>query len=324
MASTAPCVTLSNGQKMPLIGLGTYNAEPGQVEQTIKDAIDIGYRHFDCARFYKNEKQIGDGINAKLQEGVVKREDLYIVSKLWNTKHRPDLVVPECRKTLSDLGLVYIDLYLMHWPMGYKEDDSGKDNLLPFGEDGKFIPSDVDYVETWKAMEECVKLGLVKAIGLSNFNSDQISRIFMKGSIKPVVNQVELHPHLSQRMLEGLCKGRNIQVVAYSPLSSPALSWHPPGAPTLFQEPKLKALASKYKRTVGQIVLRWTTQRGIVAIPKTTNNARLAENISVFDFTLSDEDMNTIFSLDVDAGKGRRCVEQAATTHKYYPFHNEV
>jgi len=145
----------------------------------------------------------------------------------------------------------------------------------------------------------------------------------MKSSIKPVVNQVEVHPYLSQRMLEGLCKGRSMQVVAYSPLA-PAMPWHPAGNPSLFQEPKLKALANKYKRSVAQIVLRWTTQRGIVAIPKSTNKARLTENISLFDFTLSEEDMNTIYSLDIDAGKGRRCDEKAAITHKYYPFHNEV
>jgi len=320
MANKVPSVTLSNGQKMPLIGLGTYQPEPVPIAQAIKDAIDIGYRHFDCALFYQNEKEIGEGINAKVKEGVVKREELFIVSKLWNTQHRPDLVVPACRKTLSDLGLDYLDQYLMHWPMGYKEDDSGKGNLLPIGENGKIIPSDVDYVDTWKAMEECVNLGLVKAIGLSNFNSDQISRIFMKGSIRPVVNQVEVHPYLSQRMLEGLCKGRNIQVVAYSPLLAPGRL----PVPSLFQEPKLKALANKYKKTVAQIVLRWTTQRGIVAIPKSTNKARLAENISVFDFTLSEEDMDSIYSLDVDAGKGRRCDEKAGITHKYYPFHNEV
>jgi len=249
---------------------------------------------------------------------VVKREELFVTSKLWNTRHRPDLVVPSCKESLKNLGLDYVDLYLIHWPVGYKE-DSG---LFPMDKDGKFIPSEADYVDTWKAMEECVTLGLTKAIGLSNFNSDQIFRIMAKCTIKPVMNQVECHPFLSQRMLQEFCKMREIYVTAYSPLGG-NFPWAKPTDPKLLEEPKLKEVAAKYKKSPAQICLRWVIQRDMIAIPKTVNKNRLIENKNVFDFTIAEEDMKTIFSLEKDGQSGRGCTEDAARGHKYYPFNSE-
>ncbi|XP_021960256.1 aldo-keto reductase family 1 member B1 [Folsomia candida] len=314
-----PNVTLNNGQKMPLFGLGTWNSPPGQVTQAVKDAIDLGYRHIDGAHCYQNEHEVGAGITAKIKEGVIKREDIFVVSKLWNTKHRPNLVVPSCKGTLKDLGLDYVDLYLIHWPVGYLEGD----DPFPKDKDGNFLPSEADYVDTWKEMEECVKLGLTKSIGVSNFNSDQIFRILGKCTIKPVVNQIECHPYLTQRMMQEFCKARDILITGYSPLGSPARPWVTANDPVLLEEPKLKEIAKKYNKSPAQVALRWMVQRDIIAIPKTVNKNRLIENMNIFDFTLSDDDMAAIFSLEKEGGAGRGCAELDAKGHKYYPFNTE-
>lgn len=163
-----------------------FQSKPGEVTQAVKDAIDLGYRHIDGAHVYGNEKEVGAAIKAKIAEGVVKREDLFITSKLWNTFHRPDLVEPALKQTLADLGLDYVDLYLIHWPVGYKENGP----LFPTNPDGTIALSDVDYVDTWKVMEDVLSKGLTKNIGVSNFNSEQITRLLENTRIKPVTNQV--------------------------------------------------------------------------------------------------------------------------------------
>lgn len=163
-----------------------FQSQPGEVTQAVKDAIDLGYRHIDCAHVYGNEKEVGEAISAKIAEGVVKREDLFITSKLWNIYHAPEHVEPAIRQTLDDLGLIYLDLYLIHWPIPYKY---GKENF-PRHPDGKPIYVDVDYVDTWKAMEGIYNKGLAKNIGVSNFNSEQIERLLKNCSVKPVTNQV--------------------------------------------------------------------------------------------------------------------------------------
>lgn len=168
-----------------------FQSKPGEVTEAVKDAIDIGYRHIDCAHVYGNEKEVGAAIKAKISENVVKREDLFITSKLWNTFHSTDLVEPALKRTLTDLGLDYVDLYLIHWPVGFKEGGS----LFPTTADNKPILSDVDYIDTWKGMEGVLSKGLTKNIGVSNFNSEQISRLLKNATVKPVTNQV------SQRML---------------------------------------------------------------------------------------------------------------------------
>jgi aldehyde reductase len=316
MAATIPSVTLNNGMKMPQFGLGTWKSPPGEVTQAVKDAIDVGYRHIDGAHVYQNEHEVGEGVNAKIKDGVVKREDLFIVSKLWDTKHRQELVVPALKKTLSDLGLDYVDQYLIHWPMGLKEGD----DLFPTDSEGQFIPSDVDYVDTWKGMEECVNLGLAKSIGLSNFNSEQINRVLESCSIKPVVNQVEVHPWLNQKKLNEFCRSKDIYLTGYSPLGSPDRPWAKPTDPKLLDDPRLKDLATKYNKSPAQIVLRWVVQRDIITIPKTVNKNRLIENMSIFDFTLSEEDMAYLYTLDCN---GRGCAELTANKHKHWPFNIE-
>jgi len=316
MAAKVPSVILNNGRAMPVFGLGTWKSKPGEVTQAVKDAIDVGYRHIDGALAYQNENEVGDAINAKISEGVVKRDDLFVVSKLWNTFHRPDLVSVGLKKTLGDMRLDYLDLYLIHWPQGYKEEGE----LFPKDAEGKFLYSDVDYVDTWKALEECVKQGLVKSIGLSNFNSQQIERILSSSTIKPAILQVECHPYLNQKKLLDFCKSKGITVTAYSPLGSPDRPWAKPDDPKLLDDPKLVELSKKLKKSPAQIILRWQGQRGVIVIPKTVNKTRLIENIDIFDFELTQQDIDYIDSMNCG---GRACVLEWVKDHQHYPFNIE-
>ncbi|XP_059487752.1 aldo-keto reductase family 1 member B1-like [Neocloeon triangulifer] len=316
MAAQVSAVKLSNGFDMPIVGLGTWKSEPGVVAQAVKDAIDVGYRHFDCAHCYANENEVGEGLNAKIKEGVVKREELFITSKLWNTNHRPDMVIPACKTTLKNLGLDYLDLYLIHWPIAYKDGEE----RFPTDANGKMLHSDADYVDTWPEMEKLVELGLVRSIGLSNFNSQQIERVLKVAKIKPVVNQVECHPYLNQKKLMDFCKERGISITAYSPLGSPDRPWAKPGEPALLDDEKLKEMAKKLRKSTAQLVIRYQVERGNVVIPKSVHKKRMAENLDVFNFKLSEQDIQYIDSFDCN---GRVCAELGATDHPHYPFHIE-
>lgn len=316
MGPKIPFVKFNNGQEFPVLGLGTWKSKPGEVSQAVKYAIDAGYRHIDCAHVYQNEKEVGEGIATKVKEGVVKREDIFITSKLWNTFHRPELVVPALKTTLSDLGLKYLDLYLIHWPQGYKE---GKE-LFPQDANGKTLYSDSTYTDIWKSMEQCVKDGLTKSIGVSNFNSQQIQKILDIAEIKPVTNQVECHPYLTQAKLKKFCESKGIILTAYSPLGSPDRPWAKPGDPQLLDEPKLKGLAEKYSKTPAQILIRYQVQRGNIVIPKSVTKSRIESNINIFDFELAKEDIDYINSFDCN---GRILHLDWVKDHKDYPFNIE-
>ncbi|XP_049768031.1 aldo-keto reductase family 1 member B1-like [Schistocerca cancellata] len=251
MPSLAPTVKLNDGRSMPAFGLGTWQATPEQVGEAVKHAIDVGYCHIDTAAAYHNESGVGDALQEKFKEGTVKREDVFVTSKLLNTCHSPELVVPACKKTLRDLKLDYIDLYLVHRPFSYREGD----DIYPL-ENGTAVTTDIDYLDTWKQMEECVNLGLAKSIGVSNFNSKQLSRLIEAATIKPVINQIECHPYLNQKKLIHFCKEMDITVTAYCPLANPSMIMPGGEVPTL-NNPKLKLLAAKYKKTVAQVVLRY-------------------------------------------------------------------
>lgn len=316
MASKVPRVKLSNGQSIPILGLGTWGSPPGEVAQAVKDAIDIGYRHIDGAHVYQNEHEVGEGVNAKIKEGVIKREDVFVTSKLWNTFHRPELVEGACRATLKNLGLAYLDLYLIHWPMGYKEGDA----LFPTDENGKTAYSDVDFVDTWKGMEKLVGLGLAKSIGISNFNSKQVERVLQVAKIKPVVNQVECHPYLAQTKLSPFCAQRGLVITAYSPLGSPNRPWAKPDDPQLMEDPKIVSIAKKYKKTPAQILIRYQIQRGHVVIPKSVTKSRIQSNFEVFDFELTEDDLKLITSFDCN---GRLVPITSAAGHPHHPFESE-
>ncbi|XP_044258109.1 aldo-keto reductase family 1 member B1-like isoform X1 [Tribolium madens] len=313
MSLQVPTIKLKNGETLPALGLGTWKSKPKDVGQAIKDAIDIGYRLFDCAYIYKNEKEIGEAIREKIKEGVIQRDSIYIVNKLWSTYHRPDLVEPALDKSLANMGLNYIDLYLIHWPMGLKEDGSE----YPINKDAKLIFSNVDYVDTWKAMEHLCKKGKVKSIGLSNFNRKQVERVIKYAKIFPVIVQIECHPYLTQIRMSEFLQSKGIILMAYSPLGSRDRPWAKPGDKVLLNEPKMHKIAVKYNKTVAQILLRYHIQRGHVVIPKSINKTRLQENFNIFDFELSNEEIKAINTLDCNV---RFCPYKEASEHTYYPF----
>jgi len=283
----------------------------------VKDAIDVGYRHIDGAYYYENEREVGAAIAEKIKEGVVKRKDMFVTSKLWNTFHDPAVVEKMCRKSLSEFGLDYLDLYLIHFPFGHKDGDI----LLPRDENGIIQYSDHDYVAVWKAMERLVKKGLVKSIGVSNFNKEQLERILEVSSIKPVVNQVECHPYLSQVKLAAWMEKQGILLTAYSPLGSPDRPTVKSEDPVLLEDPRLKPLAEKYNKSVAQILIRYQIDRGFSVIPKSVKKERLRQNLDVFDFSISPEDIKLLNAMDCNG----RYIKMIGVghTHKYYPFNAE-
>lgn len=313
----SPKVKLSDGKEIPILGLGTWKSAPGDVYKAVSHAIDVGYRHFDCALAYQNEDEVGKAIREKIAAGVIKREDIFVTSKCWNTFHSKDLVIQSFNKTIGDLDIGYIDLWLMHWPMGYEEGG----HVFPKNDDGSMRTSDVDFIETWKAMEEVSKsTGKIKSLGVSNFNSEQIERVLKEGTIKPVMNQVECHPYLIQNKLKAFCAERGILLTAYCPLGSPDRPWATADEPPLLEHPKIKEIGAKYGKTSAAVLLRFQIDRGIVVIPKSVTPARIEANLNVFDFKLTDEDIKTLEEFD----RGYRfCGLDWNKGHKYHPFNIE-
>ncbi|XP_062853169.1 aldo-keto reductase family 1 member A1-B isoform X1 [Trichomycterus rosablanca] len=316
---------LSTGRKMPLVGLGTWKSDPGKVKQAVIWALQAGYRHIDCAAIYGNESEIGEAFQEVLgADKALRREDVFVTSKLWNTRHHPDDVEPALLNTLKELKLEYLDLYLIHWPYAFQRGDTA----FPRKEDGTLLYDEIDYKVTWAAMEKLVEKGLVRSIGLSNFNSRQIDDILSVANIKPTVLQVEGHPYLAQVELLAHCKERGLVMTAYSPLGSPDRAWKRPDEPILLEEPVIAALAKKYNKSIAQIIIRWQTQRGVVTIPKSVTESRIKENLQVFDFTLEPEEMNSVTALN----KGWRYIVPTITVdgkpvprdagHPHYPFND--
>jgi alcohol dehydrogenase (NADP+) len=295
-------LTFRNGDKLDILGLGTWKSKPGEVYDAVRSAIRIGYRHFDCAFIYMNEKEIGQALADAFKDGDVKRDDLWITSKLWNNSHRKEDVLPALKKTLSDLQLDHLDLYLVHWPHVFKKEFIGASKASE-----THSTSEVTHIETWKEMENAVAHGLVKHIGVCNFNIHKLKALSALATIKPEMNQVELHPMLHQNELLEFCTQNAIHVTAYSPLGSPDRSVGMKAAdePDLFALPVIIELAKKHGCTPAQIMIAWAMERGTAVIPKSVSPERQLQNFRSTSILLSSEDMDRMAILD----KGYRYVK---------------
>ncbi|WP_141502893.1 aldo/keto reductase [Paenibacillus luteus] len=257
--------TLHNGVEMPWFGLGVFKVEEGEeLEQAVASAIKNGYRSIDTAAIYGNEAGVGRGIKLGLQQAGISREQLFVTSKVWNADLGYEETLAAYKASLDKLGLDYLDLYLIHWPV-----------------EGKFA-------EAWRALETIYKEEKVRAIGISNFQVHHIEHLMKTAKIKPMINQVEYHPRLTQEELRAYCAQNGIQLEAWSPLMQGQLLDHP----------LLREIADSYNKSVAQVILRWDLQNGVVTIPKSTKETRIIANADVFDFELSAEDMARISGLN--------------------------
>jgi D-xylose reductase len=298
-------LTLGNGARMPLIGLGLWKVPKSDAPALVQQALRAGYRHLDSACDYGNEAEVGRGIRAALHDRICDREDLWVTSKLWNTYHARTHVRPAVERTLLDLGLDHLDLFLIHFPIAQE--------FVPFEEryppEWLFDPevteprmrfARVPLSETWAAMEQLVLDGLVRAIGVCNYNTALLRDLLTYATIPPAVLQIELHPYLAQEKLLRFCRENNIVVTGFSPLG--ALSYLSLGMAateeSVLEQPAVRAAAEAHGKTPAQAVLRWGVQRGTAVIPKTTRPERLAENLAIFDFELAPEEMAAITALD--------------------------
>ncbi|QGJ69944.1 4-dihydromethyl-trisporate dehydrogenase [Planctomycetales bacterium 10988] len=292
---------------MPSVGLGLWKIEKEKTAEVVKSAIDVGYRHFDSACDYGNEVEAGDGLSQAMQSGTVSREDLWVTSKLWNTYHRKEHVRPALLKTLKDLRLDYLDLYLIHFPISlrfvpFEERYPPEWFYDPHSSNPHMEADNVPILETWQAMEELVEEGLVREIGVCNFNISLLRDLMNSAKLKPAMLQVELHPYLTQEKLVRFCKESDIAVTGFSPLGAQSyFSLNMAEADeAVIQQPVVVEIAKKHDRTPAQVVLRWGVQRGTAIVPKTTKTERLKENLALFDFELSEAEMETISALNRD------------------------
>lgn len=257
--------TLHNGVKMPYLGLGVFKVEDGEeVVNSVKAALEIGYKSIDTAAIYGNEEGVGKAI----AEANIPRDELFITTKVWNSKQGYESTLAAFEESMEKLGLDYLDLYLIHWP----------------------VPEQGKYLDTWKALEKLYKDGRIRAIGVSNFKIHHLEDIIENCEVKPMVNQVEYHPRLNQKELHEFCKKSQIQLEAWSPLMQGKL----------LDEPALVEIASKYNKSTAQVILRWDLQNDVITIPKSVKPHRIAENADIFDFELSQDDMEKINALNQD------------------------
>jgi 2,5-diketo-D-gluconate reductase A len=261
-APTVPMLTLNNGVQIPQLGFGVYQIAPDATRDAVLAALETGYRHIDTAQMYGNEKQVGQAV----RESGLPRAEVFVTSKLANGSHAYGDALAAFARTLDDLGLEYVDLFLVHWP----------------------LPAVGDYVETWKAMEEIYRSGRAKAVGVSNFNTEHLERLFRETEVVPAVNQVEIHPYLVQDALREFDARHGIATQGWSPIAQGKV----------LGDPVIAGIASRLDRSSAQVTLRWHVQRGDIVFPKSSSRARMEENLRIFDFELSGEDMAAISALD--------------------------
>jgi 2,5-diketo-D-gluconate reductase A len=269
MTTPTPAITLNNGITIPQLGFGVFQIPPPETERLTLAALEAGYRHIDTAEMYGNEAEVGQAVRAS----KIDRGDIFVTSKLNNGFHDPERAISAFRGTMEALDVGYVDLFLIHWP-------------LP--------TSDVDYLDTWKALETLLEGGDVRAIGVSNFHIAHLQRLLEGGSVVPAVNQIELHPYLAQNELREFDRAHGIATEAWSPIARGKV----------LSDPAVVAIAAEVDRSPAQVVLRWHLQRGEIIIPKSVTPSRIAENFALFDFELTDGQMARIAQLDRDGRIG--------------------
>ncbi|KAI9761390.1 MAG: hypothetical protein M4579_001040 [Chaenotheca gracillima] len=287
MASQTTQFKLNTGQQIPAVGFGTWQ-DAGEQEAAVTAALSAGYRHIDTARIYGTEPAVGKA----LAKSGIPRSELFIVTKLWNNSHHPDDVEAALDASLKDLGLDYLDLYLMHWPSAFKRGDA----LVPKDANGKTQTGDTDYVDTWKAMEKTLKSGKTKAIGISNFSKAEIERLIKESSVVPAAHQVELHPWLQQKDFMKFHDSKGIHVTQYSPFGNQnAIYGSDLGK--LMDDPTLVEIGKKYGKNGAQVALAWGVNHGYSVIPKSKTPKRIADNLAG-DFKLTSEELSRIDGID--------------------------
>lgn len=287
-------ITFKNGDEMPILGLGTWKSEEGEVYRAVQEAIRAGYRHIDCAFNYGNEAEIGQAIADLIAAGEIKREELWITSKLWNDSHRKEHVLPAIQRSLKDLQLDYLDLYLIHWPVAIKHGVG-----FPKSADEFVSLEEVPLLHTWEAMIDLQKRGLSAHIGVSNFNVPKIKHLTSKSGFQPEMNQVEMHPYLTQTVLVDFARKAGIGLTAYSPLGSNDRPERIRGnRPVLMEDEVVVAIANRHGISPAQVLIAFLIHRGVAAIPKSANKERIKQNLESLQVKLTSEDMERLLGLN--------------------------
>ncbi|MBM9536733.1 aldo/keto reductase [Desulfobulbus alkaliphilus] len=280
---------------IPALGLGTWKSASAEVTKAVEEAITAGYRHIDCAPIYGNEPAVGTALSRAFAAGTVSRQDLWLTSKLWNNAHGPDMVQPALEKTLLDLQVDYLDLFLIHWPVLFRSD-------IIFARNGdEYLPLDsIPIIDTWRALEACVAKGLTRYIGVCNFSIKKLDNLCQQATIQPVNNQIEMHPYLQQPEMVKYCQANNILLTAYSPLGS---GDRPKGMkkkdePSLLDNPVIQRIATRHKVSPGQVLISWGLARKTVVIPKSVHPQRIRENLAAAGLILDAGDLEEIATLD--------------------------
>jgi alcohol dehydrogenase (NADP+) len=284
-----PNLNFRHGDVMPALGLGTWRLPPEQTTATVRIALDLGYRHIDAAAIYGNEAQIGEAIKGAIDAGNVQRQELWITSKLWNDCHEPEEVRPALERTLGDLGLEQLDLYLMHWPVAQR-----RGVAMPSSAADQFGLAQVPLAATWAAMEDLVAAGLTRHIGVSNFSRTKLMALAASARIQPEVLQVERHPLLQQNDLLSYCHTSGIQLTAYAPLGATSDT----RPPVVLQHPVVVAIAAERQITPAQVLLAWGIGCGTAVIPKSVHPERLAENLAAATMGLNKDEMARLDAID--------------------------